>query len=42
MNVYSAWAETNFSTQWCYENFVQVGERGWSTQSAWGQAVRLD
>lgn len=25
MNVYNSWAETNFSTQWCYENFVQVG-----------------
>mmetsp|Transcript_9253 Transcript_9253/g.15203 ORF Transcript_9253/g.15203 Transcript_9253/m.15203 type:complete len:1053 (-) Transcript_9253:255-3413(-) len=24
MNVYSQWAETNFATQWCYENFVQV------------------
>lgn len=24
LNVYNAWAETNFSTQWCYENFVQV------------------
>jgi pre-mRNA-splicing factor ATP-dependent RNA helicase DHX16 len=22
--VYTAWAETDFSTQWCYENFVQV------------------
>lgn len=27
LNVYNAWAETNFSTQWCYENFVQVGRR---------------
>lgn len=24
MNVFNTWAETNFSTQWCYENFVQV------------------
>lgn len=24
MNVYNSWAETNFSTQWCFENFVQV------------------
>ena len=24
MNVYEEWAETNFSTPWCYENFVQV------------------
>ncbi len=24
MNVYSSWAETNFASQWCYENFVQV------------------
>ena len=25
MNVFNGWADTNFSTQWCYENFVQVG-----------------
>ncbi|GAB4815704.1 hypothetical protein N2152v2_002750 [Parachlorella kessleri] len=24
MNVYSSWAETNFASQWCFENFVQV------------------
>lgn len=24
MNVYTSWEETNFSTQWCYENYVQV------------------
>eukprot|EP00887_Chlorella_sp_A99_P005069 scaffold36.g5069.t1 len=24
MNCYNGWAETAFSTQWCYENFVQV------------------
>ena len=24
LNVYNAWAETNFSAQWCFENFVQV------------------
>lgn len=24
MNCYEAWAESNFSTQWCYENYVQV------------------
>ncbi|KAK7792080.1 hypothetical protein R5R35_003553 [Gryllus longicercus] len=23
MNVYNQWAETDFSTQWCYENFIQ-------------------
>ncbi|KAL8597553.1 putative pre-mRNA-splicing factor ATP-dependent RNA helicase dhx16 [Nucella lapillus] len=23
LNVYSQWAETDFSTQWCYENFLQ-------------------
>eukprot|EP00894_Picocystis_sp_ML_P000616 jgi/Pico_ML_1/51133/g2216.t1 len=23
MHVYNAWAETNYSTQWCFENFVQ-------------------
>ncbi|CAI9777719.1 unnamed protein product [Fraxinus pennsylvanica] len=22
--VYSSWKETNFSTQWCYENYIQV------------------
>ncbi|KAK8945605.1 putative pre-mRNA-splicing factor ATP-dependent RNA helicase [Platanthera guangdongensis] len=24
LNVYNAWKETNFSTQWCYENYIQV------------------
>jgi pre-mRNA-splicing factor ATP-dependent RNA helicase DHX16 len=24
LNVYSQWADSEFSTQWCYENFVQV------------------
>lgn len=24
MNVYNTWEESNFSTQWCYENYVQV------------------
>ena len=23
LNVYEQWAETEFSTQWCYENFIQ-------------------
>lgn len=23
LNVYEQWAETGFSTQWCYENFIQ-------------------
>ncbi|XP_043238204.1 pre-mRNA-splicing factor ATP-dependent RNA helicase DHX16-like [Amphibalanus amphitrite] len=23
LNVYEQWAETDFSTQWCYENFIQ-------------------
>ena len=23
LNVYSQWADTNYSTQWCYENFIQ-------------------
>lgn len=22
-NVYKQWADTEFSTQWCYENFIQ-------------------
>ncbi|WJX71615.1 Pre-mRNA-splicing factor ATP-dependent RNA helicase DEAH1 [Trifolium repens] len=24
LNVYSAWKETNYSSQWCYENYIQV------------------
>lgn len=24
MNVYNTWEESNYSTQWCYENYVQV------------------
>ncbi|XP_039127210.1 pre-mRNA-splicing factor ATP-dependent RNA helicase DEAH1 isoform X2 [Dioscorea cayenensis subsp. rotundata] len=24
LNVYNSWKETNFSTQWCYENYIQV------------------
>lgn len=24
LNVYNGWAETNFASQWCFENFVQV------------------
>lgn len=24
LNVYNQWADTDYSTQWCYENFVQV------------------
>ena len=27
MNCFEGWAESNFSTQWCYENYVQVGVR---------------
>ncbi|XP_049787897.1 pre-mRNA-splicing factor ATP-dependent RNA helicase DHX16 [Schistocerca nitens] len=23
LNIYSQWADTEFSTQWCYENFIQ-------------------
>lgn len=23
MNIYNQWAETDFSIQWCYENFIQ-------------------
>ncbi|KAK8558284.1 hypothetical protein V6N13_038757 [Hibiscus sabdariffa] len=26
MKVYNAWRETNFSTQWCYEKYIQVAE----------------
>lgn len=22
--VYNSWKETNYSTQWCYENYIQV------------------
>ncbi len=28
LNVFNAWAESGFSTQWCYENFVQVRAGG--------------
>jgi pre-mRNA-splicing factor ATP-dependent RNA helicase DHX16 len=24
LRVYNEWADSNFSTQWCYENYVQV------------------
>ncbi|XP_059303682.1 pre-mRNA-splicing factor ATP-dependent RNA helicase DEAH1-like isoform X1 [Lycium ferocissimum] len=24
LKVYSSWKETNFATQWCYENYIQV------------------
>jgi len=24
LNVWSQWAETQFSTQWCFENFIQI------------------
>lgn len=24
LNVYGTWRDTNYSTQWCYENFIQV------------------
>ena len=24
LNVWNAWAETQHSTQWCFENFIQV------------------
>ncbi|XP_042391527.1 pre-mRNA-splicing factor ATP-dependent RNA helicase DEAH1-like isoform X1 [Zingiber officinale] len=24
LNVYNSWKETNYSTQWCYENYIQV------------------
>ncbi|CAI9101236.1 OLC1v1038510C2 [Oldenlandia corymbosa var. corymbosa] len=24
LNVYNSWKETDFSTQWCYENYIQV------------------
>ena len=27
LNVFNGWAESNFSTQWCYENFVQARQR---------------
>ena len=23
LNVYNKWAETDYSTQWCYKNFIQ-------------------
>lgn len=24
MNVYNEWADTNFSAQWCFENYIQI------------------
>ncbi|KAE8124420.1 hypothetical protein FH972_019308 [Carpinus fangiana] len=30
LKVYSSWKETNYSTQWCYENYIQV----WSMKRA--------
>jgi HrpA-like RNA helicase len=24
MNVYNQWADTNYSEQWCFENFIQI------------------
>jgi len=24
LNLYQQWAEANFSTEWCYENFIQA------------------
>ena len=24
LRVYNDWVETNYSTQWCYENYIQV------------------
>ena len=27
LTVYNSWAETAFSAQWCYENYVQVQPR---------------
>ena len=24
LNIYNGWRDTDFSTQWCFENFVQV------------------
>lgn len=31
VQVYDQWKETNFSTQWCYENYIQV----WALQSTY-------
>ncbi|WJX71612.1 Pre-mRNA-splicing factor ATP-dependent RNA helicase DEAH1 [Trifolium repens] len=27
LNVYNAWKETNYSSQWCYENYIQIPSR---------------
>ena len=24
LNIYNQWAETDYSTQWCFENYIQV------------------
>eukprot|EP00955_Chlamydomonas_euryale_P067577 359869-Chlamydomonas_euryale.AAC.43 len=34
LNVFDQWAESGFSTQWCYENYVQVGTCVWATEAA--------
>lgn len=34
LNVYEQWAETNYSTQWCYENFIQHRYTLWYAYTA--------
>jgi hypothetical protein len=40
LNVFAGWAESNFSTQWCYENFVQARPALHYTQPAVRRAGR--
>jgi len=41
LNVFDQWAETNFSTQWCFENYVQV--KNGMVGKAWYRAlIRVD
>ncbi|MED6175113.1 Pre-mRNA-splicing factor ATP-dependent RNA helicase DEAH1 [Stylosanthes scabra] len=30
LKVYNSWKETNYSTQWCYENYIQVRSMKWA------------
>ena len=28
LSVYNGWADCDYSTQWCYENYIQAGAPG--------------
>ena len=40
LNVFNQWAESGFSTQWCYENFVQARTYR-SYHCIWGPIAQL-